>query len=331
MTIERDPAFPSSVAPTPSVSDVEVAYAYRRFKELSADPAVENWARAEAKQQAEIRTPLELLGFHRGYLAGLFKGVVAPDTIESWGDPPEGDEGHTKARGWFMSAATVLEGAMPFLWLPEMYMLATESGLPEHVIAPFELPHRAMAWWFSRPAGSRERLGLPSTTVYGLLLTALDDDRRLVVVELGTAPGPGPTSARTFRFDIRAGQRYGVDFGERSQEAEVLQMLSFLRSRYVEAERQRVRPDQLKRLRRRAGRPVELPDIMVIKLRGPEPAAPTRSERAARQWSHRWMVRGHHRAQWYPTLGAHKVVWIAPHFKGPANKPLKAQIYAVVR
>jgi hypothetical protein len=50
-----------------------------------------------------------------------------------------------------------------------------------------------------------------------------------------------------------------------------------------------------------------------------------------RVYTHRWLVRGHHRAQWYPSLKAHKVVWIAPYIKGPADAPLKMPVYVVKR
>src|SRR6266540_3238639 len=48
-------------------------------------------------------------------------------------------------------------------------------------------------------------------------------------------------------------------------------------------------------------------------------------------WSHRWWVIGHPRAQWYPSLGAHRLVWIAPHVKGPEGKPLWPQAFRVSR
>ena len=48
-------------------------------------------------------------------------------------------------------------------------------------------------------------------------------------------------------------------------------------------------------------------------------------------YQHRWMVRGHHRAQWYPSTQTHKVIWIAPHMKGPEDKPILQKVYAVTR
>lgn len=42
-------------------------------------------------------------------------------------------------------------------------------------------------------------------------------------------------------------------------------------------------------------------------------------------WSCRWMVRGHWRAQFYPSSNCHRPLWITPHVKGPATKPLKTE------
>lgn len=52
------------------------------------------------------------------------------------------------------------------------------------------------------------------------------------------------------------------------------------------------------------------------------------------EWSCQWLVRGHWRAQYYPSTGQHRPKWIYPHTKGPADKPLKVgreKVYAVVR
>jgi hypothetical protein len=41
-----------------------------------------------------------------------------------------------------------------------------------------------------------------------------------------------------------------------------------------------------------------------------------------REYQHRWVVRGHWRNQWYPTVEAHRPIWISPHVKGPDDAPL---------
>lgn len=52
------------------------------------------------------------------------------------------------------------------------------------------------------------------------------------------------------------------------------------------------------------------------------------------EWSHRWVVRGHWRRQFYPSRGGHAPVWIHPHVKGPADKPFvdaAPTVYRVAR
>ena len=51
------------------------------------------------------------------------------------------------------------------------------------------------------------------------------------------------------------------------------------------------------------------------------------------QWSHRWVVQGHWRQQWYPSEQVHRQVWVAPYIKGPDGKPLilKRRAFELVR
>ncbi len=41
-------------------------------------------------------------------------------------------------------------------------------------------------------------------------------------------------------------------------------------------------------------------------------------------WSCRWLVNGHWRKQWYPSLGIHQPLYILPYWKGPEDAPIKA-------
>jgi hypothetical protein len=80
------------------------------------------------------------------------------------------------------------------------------------------------------------------------------------------------------------------------------------------------RPDRATmRARRRAGMPEQ--EIVVVTLR---------RERSLNQhlggvadYSCRFMVRGHWRNQWCPSLQSHRQTWIAPYVKGPPDKPFK--------
>lgn len=39
------------------------------------------------------------------------------------------------------------------------------------------------------------------------------------------------------------------------------------------------------------------------------------------EWSRRWWTNGHWRNQWYPSLQAHRQIWISGYVKGPEDKP----------
>lgn len=79
-------------------------------------------------------------------------------------------------------------------------------------------------------------------------------------------------------------------------------------------------PDRSSRRRhQRAG--LEPPEIRTIALRRSErPATP--AGESTREFHHRWVVRGHWRKHWYPSIEAHRPIWIAPFIKGPEDAPL---------
>jgi hypothetical protein len=89
-------------------------------------------------------------------------------------------------------------------------------------------------------------------------------------------------------------------------------------------------PRHMRRQASRMGLPAE--PITVVKLRklehAPDPGA---GELVA--WTHRWLVSGHWRQQWYPSTMEHRPIWISPHVKGPEDKPLvlKEKVTAWVR
>jgi len=80
--------------------------------------------------------------------------------------------------------------------------------------------------------------------------------------------------------------------------------------------------------------PMPLPggiDVVVFRraLHGP-----ATDEHHSVEWSCRWIVHGHWRNQWCPSLGRHQPIYILPHIKGPDDKPLKVdsgRLFAVIR
>lgn len=73
--------------------------------------------------------------------------------------------------------------------------------------------------------------------------------------------------------------------------------------------------------------------IRVIRLRRLAGETPSDHDDKLVMWSHRWVVGGHWRQQWYPSADEHRPIWIAPHVKGPESAPLvlKDRIYRVDR
>lgn len=72
--------------------------------------------------------------------------------------------------------------------------------------------------------------------------------------------------------------------------------------------------------------------ITVIRLR--RPRHDKKEEGEPVNWTHRWIVGGHWRNQWYPSLGFHRQIWIGDYVKGPDDKPLlvrKGRAFELVR
>jgi hypothetical protein len=83
--------------------------------------------------------------------------------------------------------------------------------------------------------------------------------------------------------------------------------------------------------RRLARNEIPVQDIHVITLR--RPSAGSEAEPSAVDWSHRWLVGGHWRNQFLPSVGSHRLQWISPYVKGPSDKPLivKSRLYKWTR
>lgn len=77
--------------------------------------------------------------------------------------------------------------------------------------------------------------------------------------------------------------------------------------------------------RRRALRKNVEAKVHVVRLRrkeGGSHGADTVPGGEGVEWSCRWLVRGHWRNQWYPSIKAHRPKWIPEHIKGPEDRPL---------
>lgn len=72
--------------------------------------------------------------------------------------------------------------------------------------------------------------------------------------------------------------------------------------------------------------------VTVITLRRPK--SESSGEHRDVEWTKRWLVSGHWRNQWFPSLGMHKQILINPYIKGPLDKPLEIRdrrVFQLVR
>lgn len=77
--------------------------------------------------------------------------------------------------------------------------------------------------------------------------------------------------------------------------------------------------------RRRAARLDIEPTVVVVKLRREKRDLPEGHEPEPAHYSHRFIVDGHWRNQWYPSIRAHRQIWIADFIKGDESLPLKVR------
>jgi hypothetical protein len=61
-------------------------------------------------------------------------------------------------------------------------------------------------------------------------------------------------------------------------------------------------------------------DVIVIRLR--KERGEHQESGGAANYSHRFIVDGHWRNQWYPSGQVHRQIWISPYVKGPDELPL---------
>lgn len=106
-------------------------------------------------------------------------------------------------------------------------------------------------------------------------------------------------------------------------------MLSFIQQRIMTLSR--LRASRATRRRTELSRRTE-PDINIVKLR--RIVHPShKGEGVLVEWNCQWIVRGHWRDQWYPSIRRNQPIWITPYIKGPEDKPLRnpGRLFAVVR
>lgn len=260
------------------------------------------------------------------------------------------------------TGGTLLRKASPFYWsgrCTEVVVAALNSFRPADICVSRDLlycdfawcwfevpwisipcgrqtvPVRAVSWiWYDRPhikgGVSRQTLGIAAWILndYNPAPSPLVWDCLVDGARLDSPPDEGYWDGSLIGLS-------GTTVPVETQRLRgfVVAASTFLRQRLFAVESRRAERHARKRLTA-AGWDGDA-NVSVVLLRARDSGREaTAGEPVDVEWSHRWIVRGHVRQQYYPSLGTNLPLWIHPHVKGPDDKPLKPRttpVFAVTR
>lgn len=277
-----------------------------------------------------VDTPEDALGERETLCAhlvldpGRFEVVLIPDSCKSkeWA----GVEPHLRQQAALYGLYELLAASEVFFWHNEITIGAQAMTLPDHVFGRegFQTP---FMWWTFGNALEFEGVSSP---VDGLLIIGFVDR-----VGLFYFFGASKTTDRVMQWELHE-IFYGEKITELHAHAWVLKLVAFLNSKYVSATSTKIERGLRRRIEKSTEKKIEAPRVRVIQLRTKtakpgDPEVTVAPAGSGPDWAGRWWVRGHIRAQWCPSTKTHKVIWIAPHLKGPEEKPILGRLYNVAR
>lgn len=235
---------------------------------------------------------------------------------------------------WLLGAALIR--AVPYVWTNKIYDVVATTPLPRHKIQT-QLPFPELWFTFQNGYPTQDNTDTADGMV-AMEIPPVPDvksgeviPQRIRVALLGS----NDNTHRPFccPIDLRHGDIYPDNFLQdpngKEMVTQFLNCLSFINSPYIVIDQKGL----CRQARRRLGMDQDEQNQKVhfVILRAPLIKRDYESSESDVDWKYRWLVRGHHRAQWCPSTQSHKLMWIAPYIKGPEDKPLKARAYKVVR
>lgn len=260
-----------------------------------------------ARQAMTIESPLEV--FHERALLAM--RALVPET-RLYGLTDDVDNR-------LLLHQRILE-ASPYLWETKILLAALQTEVPPCEIRLDDvMPDGQGMWWSSAtPIRDTRRKVNDATLLHR-------EGSELLVVNIAGLMDPNLNSFEFKMYGIQDGLDYPTGVADPHAQAgmgQILAALAFLAAEVVDVETSAVpRPDR--RAIKKARQPEPGP-VKVVRLRRASQAdEPQTADSAVSKYSVRWLVSGHLRNQWYPSLGRHKLIYIPPHMKGPEDAPLK--------
>ena len=216
-----------------------------------------------------------------------------------------------------------------YLWFNNIRDIAWAMPVPRHTIARDQMPFPML--FFSFESGLPVVGGEVKLLTDWWLLTHASDCIE-ITHNLAASNGEGTITGSRIPY----GTVFPNDIPEERRKAteQVLSMLAFINSPFIDTNPQRLTRSVRRELERTGRQQDAFDATSVVTLRRKVtnlPVSTNEGQAGGVEWSSRWWVSGHIRAQWYPSLKAHKLIFIAPYIKGPEDKPFRSATYMVTR
>jgi hypothetical protein len=253
--------------------------------------------------------------------------ILSPDLMH-----PHGPKSDILIR---MSLVHQMQESQVYLLRKEIIKLLTKMPIPPHIIGPDLMPYPTMyitTEYSLKIATSLEEEKSPLDCDWMLLQTTPEG---VNVILPATVPGEKHSNSENWNpaingYSIGFNKVWPDDFKNPDQCRFILGVLAFLNSPFVASEPTKL-PRSVRREFKRVGQ--NDPDLLtnVVTLRRSAHNGNNSGNAEPLTHDNQWWVSGHIRAQWYPSVKAHKLIWIAPHLKGPEGKPVKEKTYMAIR
>jgi len=240
-----------------------------------------------------------------------------------------------------MEVARHILAAQVFYWTDSVFAAIKECPMPRHVISdtlsPFPICYHTFQKRYEYPPEqiALMRRAFPDAaddSAYEWFLTLASGAGLDVYIFVSSMKNP--KNSFLIGQTVRFGSNYPDDFGPREARDTgcFLAMMAFLKSPDKHIEHRGVPRSIRRSVPAKDQQPFNDKQVNVVTLRRTvHDRAEDTGEAGMRDWKHQWWVTGHMRAQWHPSKQSHELIWIAPHLKGPEDKPVLRKVYNVAR
>lgn len=297
---------------------------------LSRHPWTVHWAALMANGRAVVHSAVDAIGERNAWAINLITAGLTPAAQRRYKFSMASEE---VPEAMAVDCGTNMVNATPYLWRSDIRQIAQSYPLPRHIVDTSVVPFYPPMFWTWENRTHTGRGDEWSNDWFALHRYSLEDGR--TSIRFWYNESNDATGELVLGFgDIPDGAMWPDDFPGHQDGVDtvILKLLAFLASPFVAQDK--ISPSRQERRRAQRDSEHEIPEVSVITLRGEAAQSHADSRREGEggtELTHRFWVRGHIRAQWYPSVQRHQLIWIAPYIKGPDGTTLVERAYDVAR